>query len=82
MAISLAEAQSLVLLLRATDSVLGTEALAVLQVENSAMIAATTVYKERIGTVRPRLNSGIQMMRFLNNSRKFSSAQVRRHRLT
>jgi hypothetical protein len=81
MAVSLAEAQSLVILLRGADSVLGTEALALLQVENSAMIAATTVYRERLGTDSPGLNSGIQMMRFLNNSRKFSPAQVRLGRL-
>jgi|EP01043_Picozoa_sp_COSAG02_P054908 hypothetical protein len=77
MAVSLAEAQSLVLLLRGAESPLRTEALAVLQVENSATIAATTVYNERLSTADPGLNSGIQMMRFLNNSRKFSPAQVR-----
>ena len=76
MAVSLAEGQSLVLMLREAGSVLGTEALALLQLENGATIAATAAYTERLRTGSPHLSSGLQMMRFLNNSRTFSPAQV------
>lgn len=76
MAVSLSEGQSLVLLLREAGSVLGTEALALLQVENGATIAATAAYTKRLRTASPHLSSGLQMMRFLNNSRTFSPAQV------
>ena len=77
MAVSLAEGQSLVLQLREAGSVLGSTALALLQVENGAVIAATSTYNERAVTASPGLSSGLQLMRFLNNRRRFSTSQVR-----
>ena len=77
MAVSLAEGQSLVLQLREAGSVLGSTALALLQVENGAVIAATAIYNAHALTASPGLSSGLQLMRFLNNCRRFSTSQVR-----
>eukprot|EP01046_Picozoa_sp_COSAG06_P064693 COSAG06_NODE_15571_length_1061_cov_1.462578_2_plen_82_part_01 len=81
---SLAEGQSLVLLLREAESVLGGEALGLLRVEDGAVLAATPSYQERRQAMQGvsdtdtacAVGSGRQLMRFINSARRFSAAEV------
>ena len=84
LAVSLAEGQSLVLLLREAESVLGGEALGLLRVEDGAVLAATPSYQERRQAMQGvsdtdaacAVGSGRQLMRFINSARRFSAAEV------
>jgi len=76
-AVSLAEGQSLVLLLR-DGAALSGAALGLASVEEGELLASTALYRERLATLRRGgVGPGRQLMRFLNNARRFSPAQVR-----
>ena len=76
-AVSLAEGQSLVLLLR-DGAALSGAALGLASAEDGELLASTALYRERLATPsRGGVGPGRQLMRFLNSSRRFSPAQVR-----
>ena len=80
MAVSLAEAQSLLLLLRRREgpaAPLSGQPLALIRADDGALLAATQLYRNR----RTALGSGSvdgarQLMRFVDNARRFSRAEV------
>ena len=76
-AVSLAEGQSLVLLLR-DGAALSGAALGLASVEEGEVLASTALYRDRLATLRRSgVGPGRQLLRFLNNARRFSPAQVR-----
>jgi hypothetical protein len=79
MAVSLAEGQSLVLLLREGEAgVLGGAALGLVGAERGELLASTALYRERLAKQGGRnLGRGWQLMRFLNNAKSFSLVEVR-----